>query len=273
MSACNTPVLLSPAASVAAPCDAPVTKGKSKTLPAKYAKFMQYTYYLIKKINQSVVDAGDMPLLPEDPVFEHARLFADVDAQAAFVQGFFDEAKDITKSIRAIVVQRKKDAAKAAKLAAKPPKAPKTPKPPKTTQSNAESQTVTQPLEKKQRKSKKNDKPDELVTELVLLATAANDPPHNDVAENVVLVTVDHSADNIPPPTPTPAKKPRKSRLPKNHAPPTTPVTLTQTDAQTETETETELDVQPINIDGTDYFLDSSNNLYSTIDHSFVRKI
>ena len=117
MSACNTPVLLSPAASVAAPNDAPVTKGKSKTLPAKYAKFIQYTYYLIKKINQSVVDTGDMPLLPEEPVFEHARLFAEVDAQEAFVQGFFDEAKDINKSIRAMMAQRKKDAAKAAKAA------------------------------------------------------------------------------------------------------------------------------------------------------------
>jgi len=266
MSACNTPVLLSPAASVAAPSDAPVTKGKSKTLPAKYAKFMQYTYYLIKKINQSVVDTGDMPLLPEDPVFEHARLFADVDAQEAFVQGFFDEAKDINKSIRAMMTQRKKDAAKAAKLAAKPPKAPKAPKTPKT--KNTVTDPAVPPVEKKQRKSKKNNKQDELVTELVQLATTnTTDLAHTDAipdaAENVLLVPAESNT------TPKANKKPRKPRQPKNAAPPPTPLLDTDND----TETETELDVQPINIDGIDYFIDSNKNLYSTIDHSFVKKI
>ena len=100
----------------------PVTKAEVKekkprtpTLPAKFGKFIQFGYWFMLKLNQDV----QAPAVDETLFIEKINLFADVESQQAFVQEFFDQAKDINKNIRQLVKDRNKEAIKANKLAIK----------------------------------------------------------------------------------------------------------------------------------------------------------
>jgi hypothetical protein len=61
----------------------------------------------------------DVPAVNEDLCVEQLNVFGDVESQQAFVQGFFDDSKDVAKTIRTIIQQKKKDDVKAAKALAK----------------------------------------------------------------------------------------------------------------------------------------------------------
>jgi hypothetical protein len=96
-----------------------VKKPRTPALPAKYNKFMQFAYYL----TQSLKDVeGNINVTSADDIFQQIHLFDSVDNQKNFVQGFFDQSKDINKALRKLNADKKKALAKAAKLAAKPTK-------------------------------------------------------------------------------------------------------------------------------------------------------
>ena len=104
-------------------------KPRTPTLPAKFGKFIHFGYWFMQKLNED----PDAPAVDEALFIEKLNLFADVESQQAFVQGFFDESKDVNKNIRQLVKDRNKEALKAAKAeakaAAKPKKEPKEKKP------------------------------------------------------------------------------------------------------------------------------------------------
>ena len=126
-----------------------VKKPRTPALPAKYNKFLQFGYYLV----QSLKDAeGNINLNSVDDIFQQIHLFDSVDNQKSFVQGFFDQSKDINKALRKLNADKKKAIAKAAKLASKPPKPAKN-------------------NNKKDKKPTKNDNDDPFVSDIVSLAT------------------------------------------------------------------------------------------------------
>jgi hypothetical protein len=99
-------------------------KPRAPTLPAKYSKFIQFAYWFLQKLN----DDSDAPAVDQDLFIEKIHLYSTVDDQKDFVQGFFDESKDVNKTVRLLVKQHTKDLVKAAKADAKAAKVADKPK-------------------------------------------------------------------------------------------------------------------------------------------------
>jgi hypothetical protein len=105
----------------------PVVKKKARvpTLPAKQGKFIQYSYYLLRAINNSALASSGSILLDETAFFDAAHIFDTVEVQQSFVNSFL-ENKAIAKEMRTHLVDKKKqviaaekDSKKAELLAAK----------------------------------------------------------------------------------------------------------------------------------------------------------
>jgi len=169
-------------ASLGQPIVAVVTDKKPRvpTLTAKFAKFLQFGYFLMKKLQN---DDGSFVVLEDTAVMDLLHIYASVDDQQAFVQEFFDESKDINKEFRKLVADKKKADAKAAKLAAKPPKAPKEPK----------EKVVKEKMTKKTK----------TITETVNVAQTHHDTEHDNLVNDAVL-------------QPTVVDKPKKGKAKKS---------------------------------------------------------
>ena len=163
------------------------------TLPAKYGKFIQFGYFMMNKLNACDGDEDTPPLIDEQVFLNKMRIFEPLEDQQAFVEEFLESSKQINDELRKMMLQRKRDIAKAAKEADKPKKSggpkvpPETPssknkksgKTKKTTTDEAVDNTdPTQPVVKKTRakKVKVTSTEDALVNELVQLAEGSGEP-------------------------------------------------------------------------------------------------
>jgi len=140
-------------------------KPRKPTLPAKFAKFIQFGLFLMKELNDEKVVAGEAPLVDETAMIEKICVFAGVDAQKEFVQKFFDGSKDIAKSMRKMIADKKKANDKANKpVKVRKPRAKK----------NGDGVVDVIPEPKK---SNTKAKDGDLVAELVSLAKNDSDKP------------------------------------------------------------------------------------------------
>ena len=89
-------------------------KARAPTLPAKFNKFIQFSYYLIRTLNNAELEKNGEVLFDEERFFEEANVFAAVDVQQRFVEGFL-ENKAIGKEMRTHVLDKKKAEKAAAK--------------------------------------------------------------------------------------------------------------------------------------------------------------
>jgi len=148
------------------------------TLPAKYGKFIQFGYYLLNKMNavESIENQEEsVPLVDEKLFLAKLGIFDTLDSQQALVQEFFDTSKTINAEIRKMVHQHKRELAKADK-----PKKEKKVRVPKVVAEVDPSAAAVETKEPKKGKAKKAKLPtteDQLVNELVQLATATSPPP------------------------------------------------------------------------------------------------
>lgn len=85
-----------------------------KSLPAKYNKFIQYTYYMLRTLNNAELENSGEVLFDEDKMFEVCHVFGEVEVQKAFVEGFL-ENKGIAKEMRTHLADKKKAEKAAAK--------------------------------------------------------------------------------------------------------------------------------------------------------------
>ena len=206
-------------------------KARAASLPAKYGKFIQYSYYLIRAINNAALEQNGAVLIDEDQFITAAHVFDNIANQQAFVASFL-ENKNIAKEMRTHLADKKKAevvaakaaakaekeaeknaakaAAKAAKAAAKPPKQPKDSKP--------------KDSKPKSKKAKPSVEPD-LVTSLVALANTSLAPTATAIAAGNASV-----AEND----------------------------------------EEELDVRVITINAKEYLIDDNNNLYDSNSHAVI---
>ena len=98
----------------------PIEKKKREPgLLAKYSKFLQFGIYLAESLKDT---EGNITINSYDDFINKLYIFDTVNNQQNFVQTFFDQSKDINKSIKKMIVNKKKADAKAAKLANKPVK-------------------------------------------------------------------------------------------------------------------------------------------------------
>jgi len=85
-------------------------KERPPRLPAKFAKFIQFGFYFVNSYNQQVTTANDgRTPLDSDALFLALQVFGSVDDQKSFVQGFFDNNKDVNKQLRDVVKKFVKD--------------------------------------------------------------------------------------------------------------------------------------------------------------------
>ena len=137
-------------------------KARPATLPAKYNKFIQYSYYLIRALNNASLEKHGEELFNEELFFNEAHVFGDVKTQEEFVTSFL-ENKSIGKEMKTHLADKKKAAVKAEKEAVKA--AAKAEKDAAKAAAKAEKDATKTTKPKKEKKDEKD-----LVTSLVTLA-------------------------------------------------------------------------------------------------------
>ena len=162
-------------------------KARAASLPAKYGKFIQYSYYLIRAINNAALEQNGAVLVDEDQFITAAHVFDNIATQQAFVSSFL-ENKNIAKEMRTHLADKKKAEVVAAKAAAKAEKeaeknAVKAAAKAEKDAAKAAAKPAKQPKETKSKakKAKKAVEPD-LVTSLVALANTSLAPTATAIA-------------------------------------------------------------------------------------------
>ena len=98
---------------------------KSKNnLPAKYAKFLQFGYFLLTNINSN----SDTPLFDDHLIHHSLHLFNTTQNQIAFLNDFLNSSKSINKTIRKTISLHKKNIASNLGKPTVSPKPPSLPK-------------------------------------------------------------------------------------------------------------------------------------------------
>ena len=176
---------------VEAVVDTKEKKARAPSLPAKYGKFIQYSYYLIRAINNAALEQNGAVLVDEDQFITAAHVFDNIATQQAFVASFL-ENKNIAKEMRTHLADKKKAEVVAAKAAAKAEKeaeknAVKAATKAEKDAAKAAAKPAKQPKETKSKakKTKKAVDPD-LVTSLVALANTSLAPTAAAVASGNV---------------------------------------------------------------------------------------
>jgi hypothetical protein len=162
-------------------------KARAASLPAKYGKFIQYSYYLIRAINNAALEQNGAVLIDEDQFITATHVFDNIANQQAFVASFL-ENKNIAKEMRTHLADKKKAEVVAAKAAAKAEKeaeknAAKAAAKAEKDAAKAAAKPAKQPKETKSKakKAKKAVDPD-LVTSLVALANTSLAPTATAIA-------------------------------------------------------------------------------------------
>jgi hypothetical protein len=168
---------------VIAPVVDKVVKEKKPSLPAKYAKFMQFGFFFVS----SMKDSGVIDDESAGTLLERLCTFSSVEQQQEFYQVWLDSAKESNKAMRKAIA--------AAKKAALPPKTKK-PRAKKVVDPSSDPSSEDKP---KKPRAKKSDKTNDLVDQLSALASQ----PLPTVLEPSVEVVVAEVSASIP------AKKPR----------------------------------------------------------------
>jgi hypothetical protein len=196
-------------------------KVRAASLPAKYNRFIQYTYYMLRAINNAELEKNGEVLFDEEKMFEACHVFGDVNTQQTFVNAFL-ENKGVAKEMRTHLVDKKKDEKAAAKQQVLNEKAAE--KQRKLDEKETAKRAVADAKAAKKGASKKKTKkePVDLVTSLVTLANSTEDE-----ATDVVVADDDQEEDD-------------------------------------------ELDVKIITIEGKEYLIDESNNLYDNESHAQI---
>ena len=79
----------------------PVKKARTPTLTEKYSKFIQFSYYMMSQMSETET-------FTKDEFLNQVQMFATVDEQQTFIQGFFDNQKDNKKAMRKDIQEKKK---------------------------------------------------------------------------------------------------------------------------------------------------------------------
>jgi hypothetical protein len=198
-------------------------KARTPTLPAKFNRFIQFSYHLIRTLNNAELEKNGEVLFDEDRFFEEANVFAAVDVQQRFVEGFL-ENKAIGKEMRTHVLDKKKAEKAAAKQKIADDKAVAKKKviDDKAAAKKKVAEDKAAAKKPATKKKAKKEEPVDLVTSLVTLANSSNDD----------VKTVNEEIE--------------------------------------EEEEEDELDVKVIEIEGKQYLIDDSSNLYDSGTHLMI---
>ena len=78
----------------------PEKKTRAPVLTEKYSKFIQFSYYMMSQMESDT--------FTKEEFLNNVKMFATVEEQQTFIQGFFDNQKDNKKSMRKNIQDKKK---------------------------------------------------------------------------------------------------------------------------------------------------------------------
>lgn len=81
--------------------NSPVKKTRAPVLSEKYSKFIQFSHYMMSQMESDT--------FTKEEFLNSVQMFATVEAQQTFIQGFFDNQKDNKKAMRQNIQNRKKE--------------------------------------------------------------------------------------------------------------------------------------------------------------------
>ena len=160
--------------------EAPAKKSRAPSLAAKYNKYIQFSFYMIRAMNAKCLENNEDVFIDEEKFFEKAHVFDAVDNQQSFVSEFLDN-KGIAKEMRTHLADQKKaskiaekEAAKAAKVAEKLAEKEATKAAKAAEKAAAKAANKTSKSNKKTTSKKGGNDETDLVTSLVTMATTDN---------------------------------------------------------------------------------------------------
>lgn len=80
--------------------NSPVKKTRAPVLSEKYSKFIQFSHYMMSHMESDT--------FTKEEFLNSVQMFATVEEQQTFIQGFFDNQKDNKKAMRQNIQNRKK---------------------------------------------------------------------------------------------------------------------------------------------------------------------
>jgi hypothetical protein len=253
---------------------------RQPSLPDKYGKFIQFAYYMMENV------FGEDFQMDKAAYLEKIKLFGTVEEQQVLVQGFLDNVKETKKTIKTVLSDKKKELAKAAKIAAAasvPKRTRKTTT--KVALPNAEYKLINELVEIAQTSEKKVDK---LINELVEIAqtsekkvepvvvapaevvekkpkkkAAAKTAPVEEPKEEVPITITNELVPETFVTETEPQTKPKRKPAAKK----TKQSTHATTDAAILDDLSvipnTDIEISPITVGDTTYFMDEFSNIYS----------
>jgi hypothetical protein len=118
----------------------PEKKVRAPTLTEKYSKFIQFSYYMMSQMSETET-------FTKEEFLNQVQMFATVDEQQTFIQGFFDNQKDNKKAMRKDIQEKKK---------ASQPKKVRAPRKTKKESTPTPTTTDTQPVADNTNESQEN---------------------------------------------------------------------------------------------------------------------
>ena len=79
----------------------PVKTARTPALSEKYSKFIQFSYYMMSQMSETET-------FTKEEFLNQVQMFATVEEQQTFIQGFFDNQKDNKKAMRKDIQEKKK---------------------------------------------------------------------------------------------------------------------------------------------------------------------
>jgi len=153
----------------------PEKKARAPALSEKYSKFIQFSYYMMSQMSETET-------FTKDEFLNQVKMFATVEVQQTFIQGFFDNQKDNKKAMRKDIQEKKK---------ANQPKKVRAPRKTKKESPPTPTTTDTQPTTNNTNESQENlieNLTNELTEEPMINTTAIDD---------VAVTDEPHMIDNI----------------------------------------------------------------------------
>lgn len=108
--------------------NSPVKKTRAPVLSEKYSKFIQFSHYMMSQMESDT--------FTKEEFLNSVQMFATVEEQQTFIQGFFDNQKDNKKAMRQNIQNRKKE---------NQPKCPRAPRKTKKVAAAVETTQETEP--------------------------------------------------------------------------------------------------------------------------------
>lgn len=244
---------------------------RQPSLPDKYGKFIQFAYYMTENV------FGEDFHMDKAAYLEKIMLFGTVEEQQALVQGFLDNVKETKKTIKTVLSDKKKELAKAAKIAAaaSAPKRTRKTTAAKVVVPNAEDNLINELVEIAQTAENKVETV-VVVQEPVVAATAevvekkpkkkaaaAKTAPVEEPKEEVQMTITNELVPETFVTETEPQTKPKRKPAAKKTKQSTNATTDAAILDDLSVIPNTDIEISPITVGDTTYFMDEFSNVYS----------